>query len=239
MIGASIPPAGPVAALIVAAGSGRRMGFDKIIAPLAGRPVLAWSLAAFEACPDISHGIIVCAPGRLDEFRALAEPFPKFTQIVAGGAERPDSVMNGLDALAARSPSLVAVHDGARPLITPETISAVVGAAFECGAAVAAEPVSDSLHRAQGAGTLCETVSRENLWAMQTPQIAAYPALRAALSAALASRHPVTDEISVLIAAGHRPHAVAHKEPNFKITWPRDLELAAAILENRSNHFAG
>jgi 2-C-methyl-D-erythritol 4-phosphate cytidylyltransferase len=218
--------------LIVAAGASRRMGFDKITAPLAGRPLVAWSLAAFEACDDIGPCVLVCAESRLEEFAVLAAPYKKFQWIVPGGGERADSVMNGLQALGARGPALVAVHDAARPLVTPALISQVVATAAEWGAAVAAEPVSDSLHRAAGAGHLVETVSRENLWAMQTPQVAGLAALRDALEAARSSKRGVTDEVAALIQAGIRPRTVFHGNLNFKVTFPRDLALAESVLKS-------
>lgn len=220
--------------LIVAAGGSRRMGFDKITALLVGRPLVTWSLAAFEACDDIGPCVLVCAESRLDEFAALAAPYKKFQWIVPGGDERSDSVLNGLRALEALSPVLVAVHDAARPLVTPAIISQVVAAAEECGSAVATEPVADSLHRAAGDGHLVETVSREGLWAMQTPQVAGLDALRTALEAAKSSGEAVTDEISALIQAGLRPQAVFHGNLNFKVTFPRDLALAEAVLQASS-----
>lgn len=226
-------PAGSAVALIVAAGSGRRMGFDKIVAPLAGRPVVAWSLEAFQNCPDIIEGILVCADGRQDEFRSLAVPFPKFRRVVSGGAERVDSVLNGLAAIEAGQDTLIAVHDGARPLITPAVISAVLAAARGAGAAVAAEPVSETLHRAGEGGQLLETVVRENLWAMQTPQAAGLGDLKAALSAIRRAGRVATDEISALLEIGLRPTPVSHGTPNFKVTWPRDLEVAESVLIRR------
>lgn len=225
--------------LIVAAGASRRMGFDKATAILAGRPLVAWSLAAFEACDDIGTCALVCAESRLDEFAAIAEPYKKFRLIVPGGAERADSVRNGLDALESCAPPLVAVHDAARPLVTPELISRVVAAAAEWGAAVAAEPVSDSLHRAGGAGHLVETVPREGLWAMQTPQVASLAALREALESVRKSGQPVTDEISALIRHGLRPRTVFHGALNFKVTFPRDLTMAAAVLASYPSPASG
>ena len=222
------------AGLIVAAGGSRRMGFDKITAPLAGRPLVTWSLAAFEACDDIGPCVLVCAESRMDEFKALAGPYKKFQLIVPGGSERADSVMNGLRALGSNGPALVAVHDAARPLVTPPMISQVVATAVEWGAAVAAEPITDSLHRAVGAGYLVETVSRENLWAMQTPQVAGLAALRDAVEAARSSRRGVTDEVSALIQAGIRPRTVFHGNLNFKVTFPRDLALAESVLKSAS-----
>jgi len=226
-----IQPA-PASGLIVAAGASRRMGFDKITAPLVGRPLVTWSLAAFEACDDIGPCVLVCAESRIDEFTALTAPYKKFQAVVSGGSERVESVVNGLRALGASRPSLVAVHDAARPLVTAALISRVVAAAAEWGAAVAAEPVSDSLHRAAGAGHLVETVSRNNLWAMQTPQVAGLHDLREALESARSSGREITDEIAALIQAGFRPRAVLHGGCNFKITFPRDLLLAEAVLRS-------
>ncbi|MCK9588115.1 MAG: 2-C-methyl-D-erythritol 4-phosphate cytidylyltransferase [Terrimicrobiaceae bacterium] len=219
-----------IAGLIVAAGASRRMGFDKMTAPLAGRPLVTWSLAAFEACEDIGPCALVCAEARLAEFTALAAPYKKFQSVVAGGNERAESVLNGLQALGSRGLALIAVHDAARPLVTPAMISRVVAVAEEWGAAAAAEPVGDSLHRATAAGHLAETVSREGLWAMQTPQVAGLQALREALEAAKASKRVVTDEISALIQAGRRPRTVFHGNLNLKVTFPRDLALAEAVL---------
>ncbi len=224
-----------VAALVVAAGSGRRMGFDKVVAPLCERPVVAWSLEALQNCPDVTVGAVVCAEQRIAEFRRIAATFPKFRIIVAGGSERCDSVLNGLCALKDEAPDFVAVHDGARPLLTPAMAAAAIGAAIECGAAALAEPVGDSLHRAVGNQTLAETVRRDHLWAMQTPQVADYTVLVDALEAAKASGRPLTDEVSALIASGVRPHAVAHAGFNFKVTWPRDLILAEAVLRTRQD----
>ena len=117
--------------LIVAAGASRRMGFDKITAPLAGQPLVTWSLAAFEACEDIGSCVLVCAESRVAEFTALAAPYKKFQAVVPGGAERAESVLNGLRAIGASGGTLVAVHDAARPLVTAALISRVVAAAAE------------------------------------------------------------------------------------------------------------
>ena len=222
-----------VAGLIVAAGSSRRMGFDKITAPLCGRPLIEWSLAAFETCPEISFSILVCAGDRVEEFELLAAPFRKIVHVVAGGNERSESVLNGLNAMESRSPTFVAVHDAARPLITPSLISAVVKAARSHGSAVAAEPVTDTLHRSDGSTGLVETVSRADLWAMQTPQVAGFPELSSALGLMRSEHRQVTDEISALIASGYRPQVVPHGGLNFKVTFPRDLELAAVAIGQR------
>lgn len=215
------------AAILVAAGSSARMGFDKLMAPLCGSPVLVWSLQAFEDCPSIHCAVLVCPPHRVAEFTAVAAAFPKFRDIVPGGAERSASVLHGLQALASNPPDFVAVHDAARPLVTPALIQKVLAAAEAHRAASAAHPVTDSLHRADAAGALAETIPRANLFAMQTPQIARHDLLLAALEAHHAG---ATDEVSALIAHGIHPFPVVHGEPNFKITFPLDLELAGLFL---------
>ena len=132
------------AAIIVAAGSSARMGFDKLTAPLCGRSVLECSLRAFQDCSAINRAVLVCAPQRIAEFTELAAAFPKFRDIVAGGAERSASVLHGLQALASNPPDFVAVHDAARPLVTPSLIEKILAAAEIHHAASAAHAVTDS-----------------------------------------------------------------------------------------------
>ena len=215
------------AGLIVAAGSSTRMGFDKMTAPLHGRPVVEWSLRAFQQCSEITHGVLVCAPDRIAEFQKLAASYPKFQHIVAGGSERSASVLNGLRALAPFAPGYVAVHDAARPLVTPALITHILAAARIHQAASAAQRVSDTLHRGDAQGVLLETMPREGVFAMQTPQAAGFDILLAALEAHQAGS---TDEVSALIAYGIHPVAILNDQPNFKITYPQDLALAEALL---------
>jgi 2-C-methyl-D-erythritol 4-phosphate cytidylyltransferase len=223
-------PTMKAAAILVAAGSSTRMGFDKLTAPLAGQPLLYWSLKAVQDCAEISMAILVCAPQRTKEFAALAKSFPKISRIVAGGAERSASVLNGLLALSPNPPDLIAVHDVARPLATPALFTQILAAAEKHRAASAAHPVADSLHRANTDGLLHETLSRQNLFAMETPQAAAFPELLAAIRAHGAG---ATDEVGALIAAGIHPVPVLHGAPNFKITHPADLPVAEEILKTR------
>jgi 2-C-methyl-D-erythritol 4-phosphate cytidylyltransferase len=214
-------------AIIVAAGTSQRMGFDKLMAKLAGKPVLEWSLAAYQDCVDIRDIVLVCKESRLSDFTKYKDQFSKVTQIVAGGKERSLSVRNGLGALASNPPALVAVHDAARPLVTSALISSVLQAAKTHRAASAAHPVSDSLHRVKESGSLVETMPRQNLFAMETPQVAFYGILAEALQAHYTG---VTDEVSALIHHGIFPAPVTHDRPNFKITYPQDLALADAFL---------
>lgn len=209
------------------------MGFDKISAPLGGRPLIAHSLSAFNDCPDVDHIVLVCAADRIAEFQSLAAEFPKVRSVVAGGKERVESVLAGIAAFADPRPIFVAVHDGARPLITPEAVSACYQAAREFGASVSAEPVTDTLHRVNSQSLTVETVSRKNLWRMQTPQILELTVLESLLQDVREAGGTITDEISLLIRSGGKAMVVENSDWNIKVTYPRDLELAEMILERR------
>jgi 2-C-methyl-D-erythritol 4-phosphate cytidylyltransferase len=218
------------AAIVVAAGSSTRMGFDKLTTPFAGKPLVCWSLQAVQDCAEISSAVLVSPPQRIEEFTAIALAFPKFSRVVAGGVERSASVLNGLLALGENPPDFVAVHDAARPLATPALFSQILASAQNFGAASAAHSVADSLHRVGPDGLLHETLPRQNLFAMETPQAARFADLLAALRA---HGTGATDEVGALIAAGIHPFPVVHGAPNFKITHPADLPVAEEILKIR------
>ena len=219
-------------AVIVAAGSSRRAGFDKLAAPLAGVPVLRRSVDAFVAA-GAETVVVVCPESRWVETGLAAASFPVPVLRVDGGAERQDSVEAGLHALPGAT-RLVAVHDGARPLITPAGIKACLAAAEECGAATCAHPVVDTLKRADAAGkSLPEKVSREHLWGMETPQIFQLDLLRRAYAYVKEHQLVVTDEVSAVEAVGV-PTQLVQGGVNLKITLPGDLELAELIWKNRA-----
>ena len=225
----SVPP--NLVAVIVAAGSSQRMGFDKLTASLLGRPLIVHTLAAFQNCPDVDRVALVCAADRVGEFRTLAAEFPKVDRVVPGGNERFESVRFGLESFASAAPEFVAVHDGARPLVVPETISRCYREARTHGAAVCAEPETDTLHRVDAVGCAVEHVPRENLWRMQTPQIAGFSRLLSLLRDL--PEGGATDEISVILRSGGRARVVDTGEWNFKVTNPRDLPLAEHVLRTR------
>lgn len=206
------------------------MGFDKLAAPLAGKPVLQHSLAAFLALPATRELVVVCPPERfawLDTSRA-AIPVRR----ADGGADRQHSVAHGLAALAADA-ELVAVHDGARPLLHPEDLARCLEAAAACHAAALARPVTETLKRSDEHGYCTAAVAREHLWLMETPQVFAASLLRQAYAAIPADAAPVTDEVTAVQATGHRVRFIESLHPNPKITRPADLALAAAILAVR------
>jgi 2-C-methyl-D-erythritol 4-phosphate cytidylyltransferase len=213
-------------AILVAAGSSRRMGFDKLTSPLAGVPVLRRTLDAFLAAESIAEIVIVCPAER---WELLGGGFPKPVTRVDGGADRQDSVAAGLAALSATA-GLVAVHDGARPLVSPEDIDRCVAAAAEHGAAALARRVTETLKRSDTAGFSAEAVSREQLWFMETPQVFEVPLLREAYQSVGSRGLAVTDEVSALETIGVRVKFVESTRPNPKITTPADLALAEALF---------
>lgn len=222
-------------ALIVAAGSSQRMGFDKLFADLAGKPVVAWSVAAFEACAAVEQIVVVTRPEKEPLFRTLAlrEGWTKLRAILPGGVQRHLSVWNGLQTLANAADDYVAVHDGARPLATPDMIERCFDLARKTGAACCAAPVSDTLKRADANGRIVVGVDRQDLWAMQTPQIFSLLTLVSAYQQVINNGISVTDETSALEHAGQPVFLCNGGDLNLKITYPQDLELARHLLKLR------
>ena len=233
-----------LSAIIVAAGSSERMGFDKLFALVSGKPVIAHTIAAFENTKCVEEIILV---GRADSFgelrKVIGQP-TKVKQIVAGGAERSDSVRAGLEHVDPKS-DYVAVHDAARPMITPEKIARVVEAARANSAASLAEPINDTLKRADlaavaasaEAGDLIikESVDRSGIYGMQTPQVFEKKLLEEAYDLVAKKKISVTDEVSAVELLGHKIVLVPNYDFNFKVTYPRDLPLAEFVLKQRAN----
>jgi len=223
---------GHVTAIIVAAGRSERMdGLDKVFAPLAGRPLLAWTLAAFRKCDDVDDMVIVARPRSVMKVEALAREwrFDKVRDVVSGGAARQDSVRAGLDA--ARHAEIVVVHDAARPLVTPELISEGVALARETGAALCAVPARDTLKEVDGhPPVVTATLDRSRIWLAQTPQAFRRELLIEAHARASA---PATDDAALVEALGHAVRVYRGDESNLKVTTPEDLILAEALLRAR------
>ena len=207
------------------------MGADKLLAPLHGIPVLQRTINAFLACPEISELILIAPPER-----AAALEIPLHCQVVDGGAERHHSVWAGLQL--ATQP-LVAVHDGARPLVSAEAISRTITAAAVHGAAALAKPVTETLKRASAAQQVEPTsapIDRNQLWSMETPQVFRRELLVAAYELVLAGNHLVTDEVSAMQLLGHSVQLVESTSPNLKVTYPADLALAERLLTTANSH---
>jgi len=221
-------------AIIVAAGGSRRMGFDKLFATIVGRPVIAHTIGAFERAGSVGDIIVIGREGRLDEIKAIVrdENFKKVRSIVPGGKHRQDSVRAGLDHLAAGA-KYVAVHDAARPLITPEQIECVLEQCRMHAAASLAEPISDTLKYADSEFFVTGPVDRHQLYAMQTPQVFERTLIEDAYRAVYAENVSVTDEVSAVERLGRKVILVPNKDLNFKITYPRDLNLAEFVLTQR------
>jgi 2-C-methyl-D-erythritol 4-phosphate cytidylyltransferase len=222
-------------AIIVAAGSSERMGFDKLFALVSGKPIIAHTIAAFERTSCVEEIILVGRADGLGELHKIIGEPTKVKQIVAGGAERSDSVRAGLDHLNLKS-DFVAVHDAARPMITPEKITRVFDVCRTTGGAAAlAEPINDTLKRADLDLAVKESVDRNGVYAMQTPQIFARKLLEEAYRLVAKKNVSVTDEVSAVELLGCKVVLVPNHDFNFKITYPRDLPLAEFVLKQRAS----
>lgn len=226
-----------LAAVVLAAGQGKRMqaGCNKQFLMLGDRPVLAQTLAVFEACPAIDQIIVVARAEECAYCQAeIVEKYQlrKVRAVVAGGAERQDSVYQGLLALGEDS-GYVAVHDGARPLVTDEVIIRVLEAAEpDCGA-VPGVPVKDTIKRTDEQGLVLETPPRASLWSVQTPQIFERGMLLKAYEAAQHEGYYGTDDASLVEHQGGAVRIVMGSYDNIKLTTPEDLPLAEDILRRR------
>ena len=228
-----------LSAIIVAAGDSRRMGFDKLFAAIAGKPVIAHTIRAFEGASSVGGIIVVAREDRHDELKTIVrdENFKKIRSIIPGGKRRQDSVRAGLDHLESVI-RYVAVHDAARPLVITQQIDRVFEQCRIHGAAALAEPINDTLKRADADLVVTEAVDRHQLYAMQTPQIFERMLIEEAYRAVYAANISVADEVSAVERLGRKVALVLHNDFNFKITYPRDLPLAEFVLQQRRNRVA-
>lgn len=219
------------AAIIVSGGSGSRMGKPKQFLPLAGSTVAEWSLKCFVDMPEIEAVILVLGDDAYDAHaRGLAS---QKVSVVRAGQTRMGSVRNGFAALP-KGVEVVAVHDGARSMITPEIVRATLAEAAKSGAAIAAVPVKDTLKVVEKGGkTVSETPERARFWAAQTPQTYRYSILAEALEK-FKNDADATDESQLVERCGHKVAVVESSYENFKITTPEDMTMAEAIIEGRS-----
>ncbi len=218
-------------AIIVAAGSSRRMGFNKLLAPLAGEPVLRRTLGVFQACAAIDEIIVVTSDALRPEIEAWrTTALGKVTQVIIGGAERHLSVHAGLLAL---NPAcqIVAVHDGARPLISAAQITRCIEAARTQAAVACARPMAETLKRCDSSGRISDSIDRANAWIMETPQVFQRDLLVRAYDAVIRDGLLVTDEVSAVQHLGESVFVVENFELNPKITFPADILLAQRFVD--------
>jgi 2-C-methyl-D-erythritol 4-phosphate cytidylyltransferase/2-C-methyl-D-erythritol 2,4-cyclodiphosphate synthase len=222
--------------VVVAAGASRRMvGTDKLMAPIGGRPLLAWTLDAVAASPVVERLVLVTAPARVDEVASAAWLPPRVDAVVAGGATRQVSVAAGVRWIAEHDPGRparpVLVHDGARPLVSPALVTAIAEAAAAHGAAIPVLPVAETLKRVGPDGRITGTVDRASLGAAQTPQGIRRDLLLRAWTAFPPEGPPeFTDEAALLEACRIAVHAIPGEPSNLKVTLPDDLRRAEQAL---------
>jgi 2-C-methyl-D-erythritol 4-phosphate cytidylyltransferase len=219
----------------VAAGSGERLGAGgpKAFVPVAGRPMVEWSIEAFRAVECVRSIVVACPPGHVHEFGGHD------LGVVEGGVTRAESVANALEAVGTE---LVAVHDAARPLLTPTLVEELVAALVEdpeADGVIAAAPVTDTIKQATPspsaeALTVELTLDRRRLWVAQTPQVFRAGALRAALGADSERVAAATDEAMLVEAVGGRVLIHPSSAENLKVTTPLDLRVAELLLAERS-----
>ena len=211
------------------------MGFDKLFAVIAGEPVIAHAIRAFERATSIGEIVVVAREDRHDEIRNISRDkgFKKVLSIVPGGERRQDSVRAGLDRIN-HDAKYVAVHDAARPLISPEQIERAFAQCRVHGAATLAQPVNDTLKRVDADLLIVGSVDRQQIYAMQTPQIFERKLLEGAYRAVYAENILVTDEVSAVERLGYKVALVLDDDFNFKITYPRDVPVADFIIRDRA-----
>jgi 2-C-methyl-D-erythritol 4-phosphate cytidylyltransferase len=220
-------------AIIVAAGQSTRMGTnrDKLFLEVAGKPVVVHTWQRFAESSSVQEIVLVVREGLQGKYEALAAKFalPGNFRVVPGGARRQDSVWNGLQAVAPNS-DVVAVQDAARPCTSPAVIALTIQAAREQGAAVAAQPVSDTIKESADGVTVQRTLDRSRLWAVQTPQCFRVEILRRALSEARRLGTTLTDDTAACELIGQPVRLVVSTAPNPKVTRPEDLGYIELLL---------
>lgn len=224
------------AAIVVAAGSGQRFGnAGKSFVRVGGMPMAWWSITAAAAATSIDEIVLVCGEHSHANAELLLEGFDskKPIKLAIGGARRQDSALAGISATS-DSVDVVAIHDAARPLVTAGLFDRVVESARVHGAAIAASPVSDTIKRVSG-DVVLETLPRDELVAVQTPQAFRKALLSKAFAEAKDSGATVTDEASLVEAQGVPVHLVLGEIENIKVTYPSDLALVEALLKGRES----
>lgn len=225
-----------VTAIIVAGGRGKRMGasVNKVFLQLCGREILAHTMTAFEECGMVDEIIVVTGTDDIPLVRSIAERdgISKLTAVTEGGAERQNSVYNGLCVAAG---DVAVIHDGARCLITPAEIEAVICDALKYGSAAIGVTVKDTLKAIDENGTITGTIDREHTVQIQTPQVFILEDIKALHERAAADKITVTDDCSVFEQYGREVHVTIGTYENIKLTTPEDITIGEEILKRRNS----
>lgn len=226
-------------AVIVAAGSSQRMGSDKLLHNLGIMPVLARTLLAFQDCDLVDEIVVVTRMEKIMEVAGLCKKYriEKASKVISGGATRMESALAGVSEVKSQA-KLIAIHDGARPLVSVELIERTIRAAAQYKAAVPAVKSVDSLKLVDDKDTVTGSVDREQVLRVQTPQVFEADLIKGALSYAAEKKLPLTDDCSAAELMGIKAHVVPGEEDNIKLTTPRDMLFAAAILKDRGEYLA-
>ena len=229
--GAELPSC---SAVVLAAGNSVRMGNDKVMVRLGEIPVLARTLRPFQNSDCIQEIVVVTAADKLQEITELCREYGigKVSKVVSGGKTRAESALTGVSEVSSKA-GLIAIHDGARPLVTEDLIRRTVELAAEKYAAVPAIRSTDTLKIANDNGAICGSVDRDVTWRIQTPQVFKADLIKGALTKAMKDGVALTDDSSAMNLLGVTTYLVEGDEENIKLTRPLDLQLAAAILRDR------
>lgn len=226
-------------AVIVAAGSSQRMGSDKLLHNLGIMPVLARTLLVFQDCELVDEIVVVTRMEKLEEVAELCKKYriEKASKVICGGATRMESALAGVSEVKKKA-KLIAIHDGARPLVSVELIENTVRAAAKYKAAVPAIKSVDTLKLAEEGETVTGSLDRELVLRVQTPQVFDADLIKGALTFAAEKKLPLTDDCSAVEQMGVKARIVPGEEDNIKLTTPRDMLFAAAILKDRGEYLA-
>ena len=226
-------------AVIVAAGSSQRMGSDKLLHNLGIMPVLARTLLVFQDCELVDEIVVVTRMEKLEEVADLCKKYriEKASKVICGGATRMESALAGVSEVKKKA-KLIAIHDGARPLVSVELIENTVRAAAKYKAAVPAIKSVDTLKLAEDGETVTGSLDRELVLRVQTPQVFDADLIKGALTFAAEKKLPLTDDCSAVELMGVKARIVPGEEDNIKLTTPRDMLFAAAILKDTGEYLA-
>ena len=226
-------------AVIVAAGSSQRMGSDKLLHNLGIMPVLARTLLVFQDCELVDEIVVVTRMEKLEEVAELCKKYriEKASKVICGGATRMESALAGVSEVKKKA-KLIAIDDGARPLVSVELIENTIRAAAKYKAAVPAIKSVDTLKLAEDGDTVTGSLDRELVLRVQTPQVFDADLIKGALTFAAEKKLPLTDDCSAVELMGVKARIVPGEEDNIKLTTPRDMLFAAAILKDRGEYLA-